>query len=275
MTSGSASTVDHERVATTPGSATHSQNAAVRSPRSRSTQRSQGDGGAFRRQRPGATWRWVPARLLPATSLMIIMIWQLTALLADERTARAHPSWLVVAGFARAILYAAFLSILLVAVLLHEEPIDRDGRLLIRGTAVTASFLLVILGQLAPAGPLLLRVPALIAGAAAAVTLGGVLLALAAAVELGTNFSFGPQSRRLVVTGPYELVRHPMYLAELLMAAGIVMVAMHLTLVIGLCVVMVLQVVRISAEDRLLMRTMPTYGPYVRSTRFRLVPFVW
>ena len=206
---------------------------------------------------------------------MILMIWQLTAFLADERTALAHPSWLVVAGFARAILYAAFLSILLVAVLLREQPIDRDGRLLIRGTAVTASFLLVILGQLAPAGPLLLRVPALIAGAAVAVTLGGVLLAVATAVELGTNFSFGPQSRRLVVTGPYALVRHPMYLAELLMSAGLVMVAMHLTLVIGVCVVIVLQVVRITAEERLLMRTVPTYGTYGRSTRSRLIPAVW
>jgi len=66
-----------------------------------------------------------------------------------------------------------------------------------------------------------------------------------------------------------------MYLAELLMSAGLVMVAMHLTLVIGVCVVIVLQVVRISAEERLLMRTMPTYGTYVKSTRCRLIPSVW
>ena len=66
-----------------------------------------------------------------------------------------------------------------------------------------------------------------------------------------------------------------MYLAELLMSAGIVMVAMHLTLVIGVCVVIALQVVRISAEEKLLMRTMPTYGPYARSTRCRLIPSVW
>ena len=205
----------------------------------------------------------------------MLMVWQLTALLADGRTAFTHLSWLVAAGFVRAILYAAFLSILVVVVLLREQPFDRDGRLLIRGTAVTASFLLVMLGELAPAGPLLLRVPALIAGAAAVVTLGGVLLALAAALELGTNFSFGPQSRRLVVTGPYQLVRHPMYLAELLMSAGTVMVAMHLTVVIGICAVIVLQVVRISAEEQLLMRTMPTYGIYARATRCRLIPSVW
>ncbi len=44
-----------------------------------------------------------------------------------------------------------------------------------------------------------------------------------------------------------------MYLAELLMSAGVVMVAMQLTLVIGECVVIVLQVVRILAEEKLLL----------------------
>ena len=66
-----------------------------------------------------------------------------------------------------------------------------------------------------------------------------------------------------------------MYLAELLMSGGIVMVAMHLTLVIGVCLVIVLQVVRISAEERLLIRTIPTYGLYMKSSRYRMIPLVW
>ncbi len=66
-----------------------------------------------------------------------------------------------------------------------------------------------------------------------------------------------------------------MYLAELLMTAGIVMVAMQLTVVIGLCVVIVLQVVRVFAEEQLLTGTMPTYETYVRTTRCRLIPSVW
>ena len=206
---------------------------------------------------------------------MILMVKQLTALLADGRTAFGHPSWLVVAGCARAVLYAMFLSILVVALLVHDQALHRDGRVLIRGTAVAASFLLVVLGELAPAGPLLLRTPPMIAQAAAVVTLSGALLAVAAAFELGTNFSFGPQSRELVVNGPYQLVRHPMYLAELLMSAGVVMVAMQLTLVIGECVVIVLQVVRILAEEKLLLRTIPTYGLYMKSSRYRLIPLVW
>ena len=51
-----------------------------------------------------------------------------------------------------------------------------------------------------------------------------------------------------------------MYLAELLMSAGAVLVAMHLTVMIGVCALIVLQVVRISAEEKMLMRVIPTYG---------------
>lgn len=273
--STSAGTVGHAQMDSTARSSAQGRNTVAHSRGARPTERRQGDGGTRREQRPSATWSWVPARLLPAASLTLLMVWQITALLADGRTAFTDLSWLVVAGFARAILYAAFLSILIVAVLLRERTCDRDGRFLIRGAAVTASFLLVMLGALAPAGPLLLQVPAPIAGAAALVTLVGALLALAAALELGTNFSFGPQSRRLVVTGPYRLVRHPMYLAELMMTSGAVMVTMHLTLVIGICAVIFLQIVRITAEEQLLTRTMPAYGTYVKSTRCRLIPAVW
>ena len=98
VTSTPASTVDHALVATTAGSATDARNAVARSPRSRSTQRHQRDDGAFRRLGARAAWRWVPARLLPAASLIMLMVWQLTALLADGKTALAHPSWLVIAG---------------------------------------------------------------------------------------------------------------------------------------------------------------------------------
>ena len=260
---------------TTVGSATHERSATAHSLQSSSTRICHRGGGASRRPSSEVTWRLILARLIPAASLTMLMVWQLTALLADSKTALAHPNWLVIAGFARAILYAAFLSILVVAVLLRKQPFDCDGRLLIRGAAVTGSFLLVVLGLLAPAGPLLLRMPALITSVAAVITLGGAVLALAAAYELGTNFSFGPQSRQLVVTGPYRLIRHPMYLAELLMSTGVVMVVMHLTVVIGLCAVIAFQVVRISAEEKLLMRTIPTYGTYARATRCRLIPSLW
>ena len=163
---------------TTFGSATHERNGTAHSLESSSTKSCHRHRAAFRRPLSEFTWRLILARVLPAASLTVLMVWQVSALLADGRTAFTHPNWWVVAGFARAILYAAFLSILVVAVLLREQPFDRDGRLLIRGTAVTASFLLVVLGELAPAGPLLLRVPALVAGAAAVITLGGVLFAL-------------------------------------------------------------------------------------------------
>ena len=83
---------------------------------------------------------------------MILMVKQLT-----RSWPTAEPPLDIPAGWsspgARAVLYAMFLSILVVALLVHDQALHRDGRVLIRGTAVAASFLLVILGgSLLPLG---------------------------------------------------------------------------------------------------------------------------
>jgi protein-S-isoprenylcysteine O-methyltransferase Ste14 len=114
-----------------------------------------------------------------------------------------------------------------------------------------------------------------VVGIALAMTLIGVALAVASAHSLGANFSFGPQGRALVVRGPYRLVRHPIYLAELAMIVGVTVVNPRLVPVVGALVVVVLQLVRIRAEERLLKSTFPGFSRYATMTRFRLVPLVW
>jgi protein-S-isoprenylcysteine O-methyltransferase Ste14 len=229
----------------------------------------------------GSHWRnsdrlsWTCARLVPAGSLMVLLVWQLTALIPDSKMLLEHPSLLVAAGCIRALLYAAFLAVPIAALVLHDVPDERDGRMTIRIVAVTATFLLATLGVFAPAGPLLLRSPTLIADVAMGVTIFGVLVAIAAATSLGLNFAIGPQSRVLVTRGPYRLVRHPMYLAELLMSGGVLVVGLHLTLLLGVLVVLSLQVIRIHAEEKLLVRSNPAFAKFVESTRYRLVPLVW
>jgi protein-S-isoprenylcysteine O-methyltransferase Ste14 len=83
-------------------------------------------------------------------------------------------------------------------------------------------------------------------------------------------------SKQVVIrTGPYALVRHPMYLAISIMFAlsplalgswwGLVPSIVFPLTLIG----------RIQNEEQLLRRELPGYGDYCRQVRHRLVPFVW
>jgi protein-S-isoprenylcysteine O-methyltransferase Ste14 len=112
---------------------------------------------------------------------------------------------------------------------------------------------------------------------------GFVPLTLAAAVGAWTllhnrpgNFSVLPEPRsgaRLVVTGPYAYVRHPMYLAVLLFGLGFLVGWHgwpHLAAFVLLGAVLH---VKSRREETLLAQRFPEYADYARRTR-RLVPFV-
>jgi protein-S-isoprenylcysteine O-methyltransferase Ste14 len=134
----------------------------------------------------------------------------------------------------------------------------------------------------------LLQIAALIAvvlpWGAPAFQRGGFLpLALAAAVGAWTllhnrpgNFSVLPEplaGARLVVTGPYAYVRHPMYLAVLLFGLGFLAGwrgGPHLAAFVLLCAVLH---VKSRREEALLAQRFPEYADYARRTR-RLVPFI-
>jgi protein-S-isoprenylcysteine O-methyltransferase Ste14 len=119
------------------------------------------------------------------------------------------------------------------------------------------------------------RTSSVVVGIALVITLVGVALAAVSANSLGGSFSFGPQGRALVVRGPYRLVRHPIYLAELAMIVGVTVVNPRLVPLVGAFAVIVLQLVRIRAEERLLRSTFPGFSCYAAATRYRLIPFLW
>jgi protein-S-isoprenylcysteine O-methyltransferase Ste14 len=83
------------------------------------------------------------------------------------------------------------------------------------------------------------------------------------------------RKQRVVSTGVYGFVRHPMYLGALLMFLG---APMLLGSAIGLAVgaaITLLLVARIVGEERLLLRELDGYAAYQRKVRHRLLPFVW
>jgi len=83
------------------------------------------------------------------------------------------------------------------------------------------------------------------------------------------------KDQRVIDTGPYAYVRHPMYAAALWLFVGVPL-ALGSWWSLGL-IVLVMPVLawRLLDEEKILQRDLPGYTDYMRRVRFRLIPFVW
>jgi protein-S-isoprenylcysteine O-methyltransferase Ste14 len=81
--------------------------------------------------------------------------------------------------------------------------------------------------------------------------------------------------QRVIDTGVYSFVRHPMYLGgDLMFVGGALLRGSAIGLLVGFGFV-VLLVLRIFVEERLLTRDLDGYPAYRERVRYRLVPHVW
>lgn len=81
--------------------------------------------------------------------------------------------------------------------------------------------------------------------------------------------------QRVITTGLYGIVRHPMYFGALVMSLGVPLaLGSYWGLLIVLVVVPVL-VLRIGDEERMLVDELEGYAAYRQKVRSRLIPGVW
>jgi protein-S-isoprenylcysteine O-methyltransferase Ste14 len=81
--------------------------------------------------------------------------------------------------------------------------------------------------------------------------------------------------QRVVSTGPYRHVRHPMYSGALLLLLATPPALGSLAALPAVLALAVVIVARLLDEERLLSRELPGYDAYRRAVRRRLVPGVW
>jgi protein-S-isoprenylcysteine O-methyltransferase Ste14 len=81
--------------------------------------------------------------------------------------------------------------------------------------------------------------------------------------------------QRVISTGPYGIVRHPMY-------SGGVLMILATPLALGslwafVCAVLLCGIIaaRLLDEERFLSRNLPGYEDYYRKVRYRIIPHVW
>jgi protein-S-isoprenylcysteine O-methyltransferase Ste14 len=81
--------------------------------------------------------------------------------------------------------------------------------------------------------------------------------------------------QRVISTGPYALVRHPMYAAALVMLLGIPIALGSWWSVLLVVAMMPAFIWRALDEERFLARNLPGYTEYLGKVRYRLLPGVW
>ena len=99
---------------------------------------------------------------------------------------------------------------------------------------------------------------------------------LAANSFAATQVRLQPErGQRVISTGPYGVVRHPMYAYSLLLMIGAPLLLGSLWGLLGLALFVPLLAARLLGEEAMLMEGLPGYRDYAAKVRFRLVPGVW
>jgi protein-S-isoprenylcysteine O-methyltransferase Ste14 len=105
----------------------------------------------------------------------------------------------------------------------------------------------------------------------------GMIFLVWARQTLGRNWSqivSAKEDHELVISGPYRLVRHPMYTGGIVAVIGSAIVAGGAFVFVAL-VLVPLFLWRVGAEDKLMERQFPSDYPAYKERTKALIPFVW
>ena len=103
--------------------------------------------------------------------------------------------------------------------------------------------------------------------------IGGSAFALCAVLVLGRSISLMPEARRLITWGPYAVVRHPLYVGEMIATAGLAMQFLMPWALLILGLSCLFQFERVRNEERLLLQACSRYRDYMANTA-RFLPGV-
>lgn len=198
-------------------------------------------------------------QFLPAVGFAILNILTFRYLMSDVHQAVAGT--LSARGYVLLVhrgVYFLFVSLMIVLFVIRPSARSRDARLSSWVLAMFGTFGLMVV-PLLPSGSLVIDTGVVGASVASVISLAALCLALVALATLRFSFSITPQARRLVTSGPYRVVRHPLYLCEsMAILAGTIASGKVTVLAMGV-LVLACQVRRSVLEERILRKTFPEY----------------
>jgi protein-S-isoprenylcysteine O-methyltransferase Ste14 len=163
----------------------------------------------------------------------------------------------------------AFLLLIAAAVILRTRPSRKASGLEPRISALMGTFLIYGIAlfprrELSLSSEMISTVLTFIGSAGAIVALS----------QLGRSFSVMAETRRLVTSGPYHFVRHPLYLAEEIAIFGVLMQFASVWTALLLALQIAFQLRRMHNEEFVLTASFPEYFAY-RQTTARIIPGIF
>ena len=210
------------------------------------------------------------SRVVPATFFLLIVMRNFLDLTRfwETNNFQSRP-------FAGAVFFAArltttcFLALMSVLFLIRIEPLQKAKGIMPRIMAIVGTFCLYVV-TLFPRANLSVTQTMV----ATVISLIGSSLAIFALAHLGRSFSLMAEARRLVTSGPYRVVRHPLYLFETIASFGVLLQFISLSTTLIFLAYIVIQLQRMKNEEAVLERTFPEYRDY-RLRTSRVIPRIY
>jgi protein-S-isoprenylcysteine O-methyltransferase Ste14 len=89
-----------------------------------------------------------------------------------------------------------------------------------------------------------------------------------ATIEIATD-------QKVITTGPYSMVRHPMYSGALIMLFGTPLALGSWWGLLVLIPFILIIILRLLDEEKFLSKNLPGYNEYCQKVRYRLIPLLW
>lgn len=83
------------------------------------------------------------------------------------------------------------------------------------------------------------------------------------------------RNQKVCTTGPYRIVRHPVYSGLILNDIGLCLIFPYISVWICMAVTVLIIIIRTALEDRMLKNGLGGYLEYANQTKYRLIPFIW
>jgi protein-S-isoprenylcysteine O-methyltransferase Ste14 len=162
-----------------------------------------------------------------------------------------------------------FFSSLITLLIFRDKPQAKAEGLMPRAAAIAGMYLIVGIVVLPP-----VELSNQLYFTSTLLVVIGTIFALYSALNLGQSISMMSEARRLVVGGPYAMIRHPLYLGEATVLVGLTLQFFSLSAVLILMLQCACQVIRMNNEEQVLLRTFPQYRNYMSQTA-RLIPYIY